>query len=175
MLIPWKKIWDGRMYNPNLAGGSLLDLGVYPIALAYYFTDRIPAKITATADMTKTGVDESVNMFLQYGDMSATLFSSIITRMTNKGRIFGETGYIEIPDFWRAYGCKLYDKEYNLIESFEDNRDSRGFIYEMQHANDLILAGEIESPVMSHSRSNAIQETMMEVRRQIGLKYPFEK
>ncbi len=172
---PMEKNMEGRMYNPNLAGGSLLDLGVYPIALAYYFINKNPEKITATADMTTTGVDESVNMFFQYEDVSAILFSSIITRMTNKGRIFGETGYIKIPDFWRAYSCKLYDGEYNLVESFEDNREARGFIYEMQHANDLILAGEYESPVMPHSRSNAMQETMMEVRRQIGLKYSFEK
>lgn len=171
---PMEKNSEGRMYNPMLAGGSLLDLGVYTIALAYYFTNREPEKITANADMTATGVDESVNMFFQYGDVSATLFSSIITRMTNVGRIFGETGYIEIPDFWRAYGCKLYDKEYTLVESFEDGRESHGFIYEMQHANDLILTGEYESSIMPHLLSNAIQETMMEVRKQIGLKYPFE-
>lgn len=171
---PMEKNLEGRMYNPMLAGGSLLDLGIYPIALAYYFTNRKPEKITAAADMTTTGVDESVNMLFQYGDIMATLFCSIITRMTNAGRLFGETGYIEIPDFWRAFGCKLYDKDYNLVDSFKDSRETNGFIFEMQHANDLILCGEYESSVMPHSRSNAIQETMKEVRRQIGLQYPFE-
>ena len=124
--------------------------------------------------MTSTGVDESLGMIFQYGDVTATLFSSIISRMTNEGRIFGETGYIEIPDFWRAYGCKLYDKDYNIVESYDDGRESRGFIYEMQHANDMIIEGEIESNVVPHSRSNDIQETMMEIRNQIGLIYPFE-
>ncbi len=45
----------------------------------------------------------------------------------------------------------------------------------MQHANDMILAGNFESNIMPHSRSNAIQQTMMEVNRQSGLKYPLEK
>ena len=172
--FPMEKNLEGRIYNPMLAGGSLLDLGIYPIALAYYFANKEPLKIIATPTMTSTGVDESVAMNFQYGDVTAILFSSIITRMTNVGRIFGESGYIEIPDFWKAFGCKLYNKDYNLVDSFDDKREAHGFIYEMQHANDMIMAGEYESPVLPHSRSNAIQESMKEIRNQIGLKYPFE-
>ncbi|HEY5463548.1 MAG TPA: Gfo/Idh/MocA family oxidoreductase [Hanamia sp.] len=172
--VSLEKNMEGRIYNPKLAGGSLLDLGIYPIAMAYYFTNRVPEKIAASAAMTETVVDESLGMIFQYGDVTATLFSSIITRMTNKLRIFGEEGYIEIPEFWRSHGCKLYDKDYNLIDSFDDNREVHGFIFEMQHANDMIMSGNFESPVMSHARSNDIQETMMEIRKQIGLKYPFE-
>ncbi len=171
---PMEKNLEGRMYNPKLAGGSLLDLGIYPISFAYYFSNQVPKKITASATMTQTGVDESLGTIFQYEDITATLFSSINTRMSNTGRLFGEDGYIEIPDFWRAYTAKLYDKEYNLVENFEDNRSSHGFIYEMQHANDMIMAENFESPVMPHSRSNNIQETMMEIRKQIGLYYPFE-
>jgi len=165
---------DGRLYNPMLAGGSLLDLGIYPVSMAYLITGKSPEKIIATANMTSTGVDESVAINFQYGDVTALLFCCIVTRMTNVCRIFGETGYIEIPDFWRANGCKLYDKDYNLVDSFDDKRQSHGFVYEMQHANDMILHGAYESPVLPHSRSNAIQEAMKEIRNQIGLKYPFE-
>lgn len=171
---PMEKNPEGRMYNPTLAGGSLLDLGIYPIAFAYYFTNDIPKKITASAALTKTGVDERLGIILQYENITATLFSSIITRMTNMGRLFGEDGYIKLPDFWRAYSAKLYDKDYNLIETFEDNRSSNGFIYEMQHANEMIMAGNFESPIMPQSRSNNIQETMMKIREQISLSFPFE-
>lgn len=171
---PMEKNAEGRMYNPMLAGGSLLDLGVYPIALAYYFTQKDPLKIIASAQMSSTGIDETLGMIFQYGDITASLVSSIVTRMENTGRIFGETGYLEIPDFWRAYGCHLYNKDYLLEDSFHDGRNAHGFIYEMQHANELILAGEYESPIMTHARSNAIQETMKKIRDQIGLRYPFE-
>lgn len=173
--VPMEKNYEGRVYNPKLAGGSLLDLGVYPVALAYYFTNRVPEKITASGAMTQTGVDERLGMIFQYGDITAILFTAIITRMTNKLRIFGEEGYIEIHDFWRTRSAKLFDRDYNLLEIYDDGRTSHGFIFEMQHANDLILDGKIESPVIPHSRSNDIQETMTEIRKQIGLKYPFEK
>ncbi len=170
-----EKNMEGRMYNPNLAGGALLDLGVYPVAISFYFTNEAPAKITASGALTKTGVDERLGMIFQYENFNADLFTSMVNRMSNTFKLFGEEGYIEIPEFWKAASAKLFDKEFNLRETFEDNRTSHGFIFEMQHANDLILDGKIESPVIPHSRSNGIQETMVEIRKQIGLKYPFEK
>ena len=166
------KIIQAKLFDPKLAGGSLFELGIYPIALAYYFTNREPEKITASAQLASTGVEESLAIILQYGDITATLFSSIVTRMTNAARIFGEDGYIEIPDFWRAYGCRMYNKDYELVDEYSDNRSSHGFIYEMQHANDMILAGKFESTIMPHSRSNALQQIMAKVNRQLGLKYP---
>jgi predicted dehydrogenase len=165
---------EGRMYNPNLAGGALLDLGVYPIAMAYFFSNTVPEKITASGALTQTGVDERLGMIFQYEDFSASLFTSMVNRMSNAFKLFGEEGYIEIPDFWKAGTARLFDKDFNQLEIYEDNRTSHGFIYEMQHANDLILEGKTESPVIPHSRSNAIQETMTGIRKQIGLKYPFE-
>lgn len=171
---PMNRVTQAKLFDRNLAGGSLLELGIYPIALAYYFTCRDPEKIMSTANLTNSGVDEQLAMTFQYVDATASLFSSIVTRMTNTGRIFGEKGYIEIPDFWRAIECKLFDHQFNLIESFQDNRTSHGFIYEMQHANNCILEGEYDSPIMPHSRSYSIQKSMTEIRTQIGLKYPME-
>lgn len=172
--VAMEKNDEGRVYNPKIAGGSLLDLGVYPVSLAYYFTNKVPVEIIASGVMTKTGVDERLAMIFQYGDVTATLFTAITTRMTNKLRLFGEEGYIEIHDFWRTRSAKLFDNDYNLVQSFDDQRPSHGFIFEMQNANDRIMAGKIESDIIPHSRSNDIQETMTEVRKQIGLKYPFE-
>jgi predicted dehydrogenase len=172
--FPMEKKMEGRMYSPHLAGGSLLDLGIYPVAMAYYFTDSIPDKIIASGVLTPTGVDAQVGMLLQFGDINASLFTSMVTRMTNKCRLFGESGYIELPDFWRTNQCSIYDKDYALIESYNDQRTSHGFIYQMQHANDMIRAGNTESPVIPHARSNNMQETLTAVRNQIGLRYPFE-
>jgi predicted dehydrogenase len=169
-----EKNMSGRMYNPNLAGGALLDIGVYPVAMAVFFMNRKPDTIRASAVFTSTGVDASTGMILQYGDTMATLFTSMQTRMTNKLWLFGEAGCIEIPDFWQAGITRLYDKNFQLQETFDDNRDAHGFIYQMQHATDKLLHNKTESDVMTHQRSNDIQEIMTEVRRQIGLKYPME-
>lgn len=171
---PMKKDLTGRMYNPSLAGGSLLDLGIYPIYLANYFANKCPEFITASSKLTQTGVDERLGIILQYDDVTASLFSSIVTRMTNKCRLYGEKGYIELPDFWRAYSAKIYNADFELLETFNDDRISHGFIYEMQHVNDKIMHGDTESDVMPLSKSKDVQTIMMEVRRQIGLIYPMD-
>lgn len=170
-----EKKTEGRMYNPNLAGGALLDLGVYPVAMAYYFTNTAPIKITALGALTKTGVDERLGMIFQYENFTADLFTSMVNRMNNTFKLFGEEGYIEIPDFWRASSARLFDNEFAPVETYEAHRTSHGFIFEMQHANDKIMAGKTESDIIPHSRSNAIQESMTAIRKQIGLEYPFEK
>jgi predicted dehydrogenase len=173
--FPMEKNTEGRMYNPKLAGGVLLDLGVYNVALATLFMNRKPDTITATGILTETGVDATTTMILNYGNTIATLCTSMLTRMTNKLRLFGEKGYVEIPEFWRAKTATLFDKEFGEIETFDDERTSHGFIYQMQHATDKILNNEIESNIITHGRSNEIQEIMTEVRRQIGMQYPSEK
>lgn len=171
---PMKKDQEGRMYNPKLAGGSLLDLGIYPIALSQYLMRNAPFKILASGKLAKTGVDEQVAIIFQYEDSISILFSSIVTRMTNMARIFCEKGIIEIPDFWRAYKARMYDLEYQQTDEIIDDRKSHGFIYEMQHANDLILAGKTESPVMTLETSLFFQKSLSEIRNQIGLIFPDE-
>jgi predicted dehydrogenase len=170
-----EKNLDGRMYNPLLAGGALLDLGVYNVALATLFMKQKPDSIIASGVLTETGVDATTAMTFKYGNTLAILCTSMVTRLNNKLLLFGENGYIEIPEFWRAKSALLYDKEFQLIESFEDERQSHGFIYQMQHATDKILNNEVESNIITHQRSNEIQEIMTDVRRQIGLQYPSEK
>ena len=95
---PMEKNMEGRMYNSKLAGGALLDLGVYPVFFATYFMNRKPGTITASGVLTPTNVDAHTAMIFQYGDVTATLFTSMETRMTNKGRLFGENGYIELQN-----------------------------------------------------------------------------
>jgi predicted dehydrogenase len=165
---------NGRLFNPQLAGGALLDLGVYPVALAGYFTGQVPQKILASGTFTNTGVDETLAIIMQYHGITASLSTSLTAQLSNAVRIYGDNGFIEIPVFWKASSASLYDKEGGMQETFEDGRSSHGFIYEMQHANDLILAGELQSPLMTHERSNQTQEALIEIRRQVGLRYPGE-
>ncbi len=172
--FPMEKNFTGRMYNIELAGGALLDLGVYPVAFSAYFMNKKPDTITASGVLTNTGVDERTGMILQYGDVTATLFTSMVSIMANKAMLYGENGYIEIPDFFKASAALLYDDHHNLIEKFEDDRTTKGYNYEIQHATDAILQQKLESDIMPHSKSDEIQEIMTEVRRQIGLAYPGE-
>lgn len=163
-----------RLWNPALAGGSLLDIGIYPIAFANYFMHQKPQRIQASARLSSTGVDECTGIHLEYSSTSANLYSSIVSKGTNTGYLFGSNGYIKLPSFWRSTAIELYNNEDELIDCFSDGRTTRGFHFEMQHVTDCLLQGLSESPVMSFEESMRIQEIMWEVRQQIGLHFPLE-
>lgn len=165
---------EGRLYNRALAGGALLDLGVYAVAFAAYFAGGKPDAVVASGILAKTGVDESTGMLLKYGDVSASLFTSMTTRLRNKALLFGDAGCIEIPDFWKAPSATLYNGEHEAVETFKDERTTWGYNFEIQEATDAIRSGALESGIMPHTKSNDLQEIMTEVRRQLGFKYPGE-
>jgi predicted dehydrogenase len=163
-----------RLFDPSLAGGALLDLGVYPISFSQYIMEQMPESILATALFSKTNVDETTSILLKYKNAVANLFCSVVSRTMNTGYIFGENGYIVLPDFHKAFSAKLCTPDHEVIESFEDNRKSWGYNYEIQHVTDKLLKGSIESNIASFSISQQVQEIMMEIRKQIALKYPDE-
>jgi predicted dehydrogenase len=165
---------NNRIYNPWLAGGALLDLGIYPIAFSSFIMDRKPDHIVATARIGQTGIDESTVMVLTYDDITSVLNTTVLANTLNKGYIFGTEGYIELPDFYKASTCFLYGKDKELIDTFNDNRPTFGYHYEIQEATDCILNGTLESSVVSHHNTILLQEIMKEVRIQIGLRYPME-
>lgn len=173
--FPMEKNLTGRMYNLHLAGGALLDLGIYPVAFSTYFMSKKSDTTTASGALADTGVDERTGIILQYGEVTASLFCSMVNIMANKAFLYGEKGYIEIPDFFKASAAFLYDDHHNLLEKFEDDRTTKGYNFEIQHATDAILQSKIESDVITHQSSTEIQEIMTEVRRQIGLVYPGEQ
>ena len=163
-----------RLWNPALAGGALLDIGIYPIAFANYFMNRLPEKITSSAQLAESGVDERTGILLEYGNTSANLYTSIVSKGTNTGYLFGSKGYIKLPAFWRSTTIERYSNEDELLETWTDGRTTRGFHFEMQHVTNCLQQGITESPVMSFEQSLRIQQIMDTVRRQIGLKFPFE-
>jgi len=165
----------GRLFNPALAGGALLDLGVYNLAFATFFTSQKPDTITATGVLGKTGVDETTGILLKYDTITASLLLSIVTRLRNKAVLSGDAGHIEITDFWKAPVVTLYNGEHEVVETFKDPRTTWGYNFEIQEATDAIIAGALESKVVPHSTSILLQELMTEVRRQIGFVYPMEQ
>jgi predicted dehydrogenase len=165
---------EGRLFNPALAGGALLDLGIYPVALATYFMNSKPLETKATAFMSGTAVDESTTIILRYPQANTFLYASMRDRSQNKARIVGTEGHIEIPEFFKARSARLFDAEGKEVDVFEDNRTTWGYDYEIKEATECLLRGERESSVVPHRRSIELQEILTEVRGQIGLRYPSE-
>jgi predicted dehydrogenase len=161
---------EGRLLNPALAGGALLDVGVYVLAYASMVFGR-PAQIQAAGHIGETGVDEQTAMVLKYDrGQIASLTCAVRTPSPQGARIDGTEGAIEIPAFWRAPTARLIRPKEDPVEA----TGNFGFEYEIAEAMSCLSAGRTESPNMPLDETLAIAETMDEVRRQIGLRYPFE-
>ncbi len=153
----------GRLYNPELAGGALLDIGIYPVALAWLIFNVLPRKISATAEMADTGVDETVTMKFEYTHgATADLRATLQRKLENDALITGTRGYIRIPEFFMARECFLYS-DGKLMEHFTDNRKSVGYNYEIEAVNRDLLEGKLQSDIVPLSASMNIQEMMAKI------------
>lgn len=161
----------GRLFTPELAGGALLDIGVYTVSLASMVFGT-PAEITSLAHIGKTGVDERAAILLGYDTgQIANLSCAITTRTSHEARIFGTKGAIHIPNFPRATSAMLevIDKEPLRIEiPFTAN----GYEYQAIEVTNCLRKGKLESDVMPLDESLSIIKTMDVARAQWGLEYP---
>lgn len=162
---------QGRLFNPELGGGALLDVGVYTIALAYMVFGA-PSEITSLAHIGETRVDEQAAILLGYDTgQIANLFCAIRTETENEARIIGTQGAIHIPDFSQATAATLFrtgSDPLHLQLPFKSN----GFEYQAMAVMTCLGAGELESSVMPLQESLSIMETMDTLRAQWGLEYP---
>ena len=164
---------NSRLYNPNLAGGALLDVGIYPILFSNYIMDNIPSEINATAKFTRTNVDETDVINLKYEEGAlASLTCSICSDTDNTAVIYGEKGKIVIPTFWMAKEAFLHIED--KVEKYIDEYKEAGYKYEIEEANNCIINKELESNIASHKVTLELVKIMDEIRGKIGLRYPFE-
>ncbi len=162
---------ERREYNAELAGGCLLEMGIYPVALACLFTRRDPIEIGVVAHKAPNGVEDSVAMLFDYGEDAdgavAILGTSFRSKLQNWAYLIGEEAYIAIPDFWRAGECFLYHLD-TCIDHFEDGRKSLGFNYETEAAGADILAGRQQNATVTWSDTLRFQDHMERVREGFG-------
>lgn len=163
-----------RLFDPNLAGGALLDIGIYPIALAILMAEGDPVEIKASASLGQSKVDEYDAILLSFKNgIRAQLSCSLVSYLRDDAFIYGTEGYIHIPDFWHAEKAFLYQSD-QMIERFEDQRNTRGFNFETDEVNRMLAHNKTESSYMPWQQSIRLIQIMDEVRRQINLTYPFE-
>ena len=154
---------DSRAYNAELAGGCLLDMGVYPVALVALFVARDPESINVIARYAPNGVEDDVVALLDYPDFVASIATSFRCKLPNSACIVGDEGYIVIPDFFRARECQLWVLD-DLVERFEVNRDGNGFEYEIDAVNRDLIAGRRQSGIVPLSESLRFQVYMDRIR-----------
>lgn len=164
----------GRLLNPELGGGALLDLGIYPVSFASMVFGTQPKIIKSLADIGPTGVDEKCTMLFGYdGGKMASLSASFKTYLVNDAWIFGTKGSIHIPTFMRPNKAVL-SLANGEKEVFDGTYESTGYQFEVIESDDCIKQGRTESEIMPLDESIAIMETMDSLRAQWQLRYPGE-
>ena len=165
---------EHRIYNRDLAGGALLDLGVYPIALASAFFGK-PEEIMSAAHLYETGVDDQGSMIFKYASgATAELGCSTRYLSKNNATLHGSKGYLEI------HGMLVRPAKITLQEQGEDPlvietpHSSNGHQYEAQAVMDMLKEGQIEHALMPLDETIEIMETMDQIRGDIKVSYPGE-
>ncbi|MBD5530033.1 MAG: Gfo/Idh/MocA family oxidoreductase [Lachnospiraceae bacterium] len=164
-----------RMYDPALAGGALLDLGMYCLTFAsMYFGDEI-AEVTSRAEKLDTGVDAMDDIYYTYVDgKKAHLRTSMITGPVNRGEIKGTQGRIEVDTLNNFTAIRVYDNAGNLLQEPEIPAQINGYEYEVLACVRAMEAENLECEEMPHSETIEIMEQMDRLRREWGVAYPFE-
>lgn len=165
-----------RIMRPELAGGALLDIGVYGLnfALMHFGTDI--ERMESSVRMTDTGVDamESITLFFKDGRM-AVLTHDIYSRSDRKGIFYGEKGYIVVENINNPRSIAVYDAEDRLLKQTDVPEQISGYEYEVRECIEAIRVGAKESSSMPLSDSVLVMEIMDRLRKQWGMVYPREE
>ena len=165
-----------RLYEPELGGGALLDLGIYPVSFAGHLFGP-PATITARATLSDLGVDQLTAIILEYeSGAQAVLHTGFMTPGPNVASIVGTEGRIDIDAVWYTHTTfTRYDRGGTVVERYDREIDGRGMQYQAMEVERCVAQGLTDSATMPVGETLAIMRTLDEIRRQIGVVYPQER
>jgi predicted dehydrogenase len=163
---------QSRLFAPELGGGALLDLGVYPINLAFMISG-VPTGIESSTILGPTGVDEeSAIQFRHANGATSQLYCSLRADTCREARIVGTKGRIILPSPW--WFASRFSLERHDVEpaTFTFENRGGGYTHEAEAFMEVIRSGRTESDVMPLAETLDILEAMDEMRRAWGLRYP---
>jgi len=164
---------QNRLEDVNLGGGSLLDMGVYPLFLSYMILGK-PENISASSLFYEGGADKQTTMLLNYPTAQAVLHSSFIARTNMHATISGEKGRIVIDPLWHeAQSYSLFQDD--VETKFDLPTKGKGFTYEIEECHKCIDANKIESEMWSHQNSLDLITITDQVRKEAGIVYPVDQ
>ena len=164
-----------RLVEPTLAGGALLDVGVYPINFAMMVFGTDIARVESSAVMSDKGVDQSnsITLFFRGGGM-AVLHSTMMAPTDRRGVIYCEDGYIEVKNINNCEGIEVHNKAHESIDAYDVPAQINGYEYEVLSCRRALLSGEIECEEMPHAETLKVMKLLDQIREQWGMKYPME-
>ena len=162
---------EGRLFNKNLGGGSVLDIGVYAIFLSTLLFGE-PSSVKSVSKLSATGVDEYANMVLQYpAGETSHLLTSIVFSTSLEAEIIGTAGKIVIQNPWykaTEFTLCMTDRE---PQHFSMPHEANGFEHEIREVMHCLDENLLQSPKMPHAFTLAVSKIMDEVLRQAGVKF----
>lgn len=164
---------EGRLFNPSLAGGGLLDVGVYPISLASMLLGT-PNRVSGLATLGETGVDESAAIALGYPSGAlASLTTGVRVTTPHLAIVCGTDGSVNIPSPWWVPERMTVSRGRRSAE-YSEPKIASGFEYEAEEAGRCLREGLKESPILPLDETVAIVDTMDQLRALWGVRYPME-
>ena len=164
-----------RMTSPELAGGALLDLGVYCLNFATMFFGDDIEKIDSSVALTETGVDKfnSMTVFFRDGKI-ASLTSGFTNRSDRQGIFHGDKGYAIIENINNPQSMSIYDTNDKLLKKIDFPEIATGYEYEVLECEEILSQGKTQCPSMPHEETLRIMKIMDSLRKQWGVIYPGE-
>lgn len=164
---------NSRILNVNLAGGSILDIGIYPIFLAYLILGK-PKSIQAVSNFHEKGAEIQTSMIFHYENAQAMLYSGLTSNSKMRAEIQGSTGAIYIDPRWHETQGFVV-----LKDGLEDRNDlptvGKGYAHEIVEVHNCLKDGKLQSERWSHQNSMDLIYLLDEVRRLSGVVFPFEE
>ena len=154
-----------REYNNQLAGGCLLEMGIYPIAMAWLFLRQDPNQQSVWHHCADNGVEDDVVILNSYGNStaSAQLTTSFRGKLNNYLTLIGDQGTITVANYWAAREAKLYSGE-QVIDQYSETRSQQGFNYQIEQVSQELIAGKLQPEVVTWEDSRAFQRHMAEIK-----------
>ncbi len=173
--LSYPVIYKERVVQPELAGGALLDVGIYGLNFALmHFGDDI-LRTDSSVRFTDSGVDAQETITLHYRDgKMAVITAGVLARGDRKGIFYGDRGYIIVENINNPQSISVFDLTDTLVQKIDVPAQISGYEYEIREAMARIRAGHTESASMPLSETIAVMERMEALRKDWGLVYPME-
>lgn len=164
-----------RLQDPKLAGGALLDVGVYTLHFAFMMLGNEVEDISSTCTYTATGVDEQNSITLKFkSGAMAVLNSSMLSVSDRKGIIQGTKGFLCVENINNFESLAVFDEDYHKIAEYHRPPQISGYEYQVEACRKALEADALECPEIPHEDTLHVMRVMDTLRRQWGVHYPFE-
>lgn len=162
-----------RMVSPELAGGALADIGVYPLNFALMCLGDDIREITSSAILTDLGVDTQNSVVLTYASgVMAVLYSTMLTATDRRGIIYGSEGYMVVDNINNPQSVRVFGPDWIQKDAYQCPGQISGYEYEVESAIKAIRAGAVECPEMPHAETLRVMRILDQLRDAWGVVYP---